>query len=143
MKLLHIVEWNGTMLHSGMKWSCFIWKGVFYEAFWGAAAKYEAQLTLHEAALRAMERSLTASCFFALESRQKNGRDCFNCSENISQPQKGCKLVKNAHRFVKLRKYLCFQHFWKQRQFFYSTERTFSPKQLQNTQVKDDNLRLL
>ncbi|MBQ9087744.1 MAG: hypothetical protein IJY46_03080 [Lentisphaeria bacterium] len=48
--------------------------GVFYEAFCGAAAKYEAQLTLHEAALRAMKRILTASCFFALESRQKNGR---------------------------------------------------------------------
>jgi len=30
--------------------------GVFYEAFCGSAAKYEAQLTLHEAALRAMKR---------------------------------------------------------------------------------------
>ncbi|MBQ9088395.1 MAG: hypothetical protein IJY46_06420, partial [Lentisphaeria bacterium] len=58
--------------------------GVFYEAFCGAAAKYEALCVLHasgvssaqkhEAALRAMKRSLTASCFFALESRQKNGR---------------------------------------------------------------------
>ena len=33
-------------------------------------------------------------------------RGCFNCSENVSQAQNGCKLVKNAHRFVKLRKYL-------------------------------------
>jgi len=65
MKLLHIVElWRNNASSSG----------VFYEAFCGAAAKYEAQLTLHEAALRAMKRSLTASCFFALESRQKNGR---------------------------------------------------------------------
>ena len=39
---------------------------------------------------------------------KKNGRGCFNCSENISQAQNGCELVKNGYRFVKLRKYLCF-----------------------------------
>ena len=37
-------------------------QAFFCEAFCGTAAKYEAQLTLHEAALRAMKRSLTASC---------------------------------------------------------------------------------
>ena len=37
-----------------------------------------------------------------------------------------------GHRFVNLRKYLCFQHFWKQRKFFCSSERTFAPKQMQN-----------
>ena len=36
-------------------------QAFFYEAFCGSAAKYEAQLTLHEAALRAMKQSLTAS----------------------------------------------------------------------------------
>ena len=97
--MLHIVEWNGTMLHSGMKWSCFICQGVLWstdsprdvlqavnshffifssyersECFilwseteqcfiwkgvlWSTASPYEAQLTLHEAALRAMKRSL-------------------------------------------------------------------------------------
>ena len=35
--------------------------GVFYEAFCGNAAKYEAHLAMHEAALRAMKQSLTAS----------------------------------------------------------------------------------
>ena len=35
--------------------------GVFYEAFCGDAAKYEAHLAMHEAALRAMKQSLTAS----------------------------------------------------------------------------------
>ena len=44
-----------------MKWSCFICQGVFYEAFCGDAAKYEAHLAMHEAALRAMKQSLTAS----------------------------------------------------------------------------------
>ncbi len=66
--------------------------GVFYEAFCGDAAKYEAHLAMHEAALRAMKRSLTASCFFA-HSGKKNGRGCFNCSENVSQTEKGCKLI--------------------------------------------------
>ena len=43
----------------------------FYEAFCGIAAKYEAHLAMHEAALRAMKQSLTASFrhFFA----KKNG----------------------------------------------------------------------
>ena len=43
-----------------MKWSCFIVRR-FYEAFCGDAAKYEAHLAMHEAALRAMKQSLTAS----------------------------------------------------------------------------------
>ena len=46
-----IAEWNGAASSSG----------VFYEAFCGSAAKYETQLALHEAALRAMKQSLTAS----------------------------------------------------------------------------------
>ena len=33
---------------------------------------------------------------------QKNGRGCFNCSENISQPQNGCELAENGQYFVKL-----------------------------------------
>ena len=48
---------------------------------------------------------------------QKNGRGCFNCSENISQAQNGCKLMNYAHRFDNSRKYLCFQRFLKQRNF--------------------------
>ena len=27
---------------------------------------------------------------------KKNGRGCFNCSENISQAQNGCELVENG-----------------------------------------------
>ena len=64
MKLLHIVERNETMLHR---------QAFFCEAFCGVAAKYEAQLTLHEAALRAMKRSLTASCFFAHLGKKNGG----------------------------------------------------------------------
>ena len=44
----------------------------------------------------------------------------------------GCKLVKNGHRFVNSRKYLCFAYSLKQRKFFSSIKRTFSPKQTQN-----------
>ena len=36
-------------------------QAFFMKHFGGSAAKYEAQLTLHEAALRAMKQSLTAS----------------------------------------------------------------------------------
>ena len=52
--------------------------GVFYEAFCGDAAKYEAHLAMHEAALRAMKQSLTASFrhFFA----KKNGGERVNFS---------------------------------------------------------------
>ena len=67
-----------------------------------------------------------------IAENKKNGRGCFNCSENISQAQNGCELIENAHRFVILRKYLCFQRFLKQRKIFCSTERTFSPKQTQD-----------
>ena len=28
-----------------------------------------------------------------IERVQKNGRGCFNCSENVSQAQNGCKLI--------------------------------------------------
>ena len=51
------------MLHNEVASS----SGVFYEAFCGDAAKYEAHLAMHEAALRAMIQSLTASFrhFFA------------------------------------------------------------------------------
>ena len=49
-------------------------QAFFYEAFCGSAAKYEAQLTLHEAALRAMKQSLTASFrhFLAKKMAEKN-----------------------------------------------------------------------
>ena len=60
------------MLHSRMKWSCFIVRR-FYEAFCGDAAKYEAHLAMHEAALRAMKQSLTASFrhFFCKKKKKK------------------------------------------------------------------------
>ena len=58
------------------------------------------------------------------ERAKKNGRGCFNCSENISQAQNGCKLVENGYRFAKLRKYLCFCLFMQQRKIFCSNHRT-------------------
>ena len=68
-----IAEWNGLPRRNEMKTGAASSSGVFYEAFCGDAAKYEAQLTLHEAALRAMKQSLTASfrhflqkCFYGI-----------------------------------------------------------------------------
>ena len=55
------------MLHNEVASS----SGVFYEAFCGDAAKYEAHLAMHEAAPRAMKQSLTAS--FAIFLNKKNG----------------------------------------------------------------------
>ena len=60
----------------------------------------------------------------------------------ILSSSNGCELMNYGYRFVNLRKYLCFQRFLEQRKFFYSTERTFSPKQTQNAPKKDTNLRL-
>ena len=82
-RMLHIVEWNGTMLHSGMKWSCFIWKGVL----WSTASPYEAILRIMKHACRRMKRSLrcmkrhcvpwsealTGFMFFCLEIKVKKG----------------------------------------------------------------------
>ena len=48
--------------------------GRFLMKHFALRAKYEAQLALHEAALRAMKRSLTASCFLPIRAK-KNGRD--------------------------------------------------------------------
>ena len=58
--------------------------------------------------------------------------DLVSLIRKILSSSNGCKLIENGYRFVKLRKYLCFAHFLKQRKFFCSTERTFSPKQTQN-----------
>ena len=61
----------------------------------------------------------------------------FRLIRNFLPNSNGCKLVKNAHCFANLRKHLCFCLFIQQRKFFYSTERTFSPKQLQIAPIKD------
>ena len=66
------------MLHNEVASS----SGVFYEAFCGDAAKYEAHLAMHEAALRAMKQSLTASFrhFFAKKMAEREG---FEPSEKL------------------------------------------------------------
>ena len=50
-------------------------QAFFYEAFCGDAAKYEAHLAMHEAALRAMKQSLTASFrhFFGKKMAERAG----------------------------------------------------------------------
>ena len=58
------------MLHNEVASS----SGVFYEAFCGDAAKYEAHLAMHEAALRAMKRSLFRLHVFCLEIKAKKWR---------------------------------------------------------------------
>ena len=90
---------TGAASYCGVKRNNASSSGVSHEAFCGVAAKYEAQLTLHEAALRAMKRSLTASCFFALESRQKNGRPC---SANLENSPK-LKWLQVSEKWLPLR----------------------------------------
>ena len=41
-----------------------------------------------------------------ISDNKKNGRGCFNCSENISQAQISCELIENGYRLTNLRKYL-------------------------------------
>ena len=57
--------------------------------------------------------------------------DHFRLIRKILPSSNGCKLMNYGHRFVKLRKYLCFCYFMQQRKIFCSTERTFAPKQTQ------------
>ena len=58
------------MLHNEVASS----SGVFYEAFCGDAAKYEAHLAMHEAAPRAMKQSLTASFAIFCKKMAERGR---------------------------------------------------------------------
>ena len=95
----------------------------------------------HEAHLRCTKRSLTASFFFALESRQKNGRPFLLKLEN-SLKLKRLQVNELWSSLRYLAKTSLFSAFWKQRKFFCSPERTFSPKQTQNPLKKDSNLRL-
>ena len=81
-RMLHIVEWNGTMLHSGMKWSCFIWKGVL----WSTASPYEAILRIMKHACRRMKRSLfRLHVFFCPKFGQKKWGVSFCFSTSTSQ----------------------------------------------------------
>ena len=57
--------------------------------------------------------------------------DLVSLIRKILSSSNGCELIENGHRFVKLRKYLCFCLFMQQRKIFSSTERTFAPKQTQ------------
>ena len=94
-RMLHIVEWNGTMLHSGMKWSCFIWKGVLWSTLclarlrrvkhtkvWSAAYAAWSGTACHEA------KPFQASCFFCPEFGQKKwgGRPDLNRRPPGPQP---------------------------------------------------------
>ena len=67
--------------------------------------------------------------------------DHFCLNWKILPSSNDCKLIYHGHRFVKLRKYLCFCLFMQQRKIFCSTERIFSPEQLQIAPKKDVNLR--
>ena len=103
-----------------MKHGCAVWSGT------STFAKATADKACHEA------KPFQASCFFCLGIKAKKMVDHFRLIQKILSSSNGCELIENGHRFVNLRKHLCFQRFWKQRKFFYSTERTFSPKQTQN-----------
>ena len=106
-----------TMLHrqAFMKHGCAVWSGTL----------------CHEAHLRCMKRSLTASCFFCLGIKAKKMVDLVSLIRKILSSSNGFELIENGQYFVRLRKYLCFHRFWKQRILFCSTERTFSTKQTQ------------
>ena len=125
--------------HGVMKWrrkQCFIVR-LFYEARlrrmkrhvvpWSAPAVHEAKPD--------------GFIFFALESRQKNGRPFLLKLEN-SLKLKRLRIYIKWSSLRYLAKTSLFSAFWKQRKFFCSPERTFSPKQTQNPLKKDSNLRL-
>ena len=75
--------------------------------------------------------------------RTKKMVDHFLLIRNILPGSNGCKLMKNGHRFVNSRKYLCFCLFMQQRKIFSLNKTTAIPKQLQNAPKKDSKKRLL
>ena len=83
-----IAEWNGLPRRNEMKTGAASSSGVFYEAFCGDAAKYEAHLAMHEAALRAMKQSLTASFAIFCQFGQKKWRRGREFSTSHCQAQK-------------------------------------------------------
>ena len=69
--------------------------------------------------------------------------DHFRLIQKILPSSNGCKLMKNGHRFVISRKYLCFCLFMQQRKIFSLNKTIAIPKQLQNAPKKDSKKRLL
>ena len=113
---------------------CQVWQGLYRIC--------EARLSAHEAALRAMkQKPCQASCFFAHWGKKMV--DHFRLIRKILPSSNGCKLMNYGHCLVRLRKYLCFAHFLKQRKFFCSNKTTAIPKQTQNAPKKDSKKRLL
>ena len=88
-----------------------------------------------------MKRSLTASFFLPKNLGKKNGRPFLLKLEN-SLKLKRLQVNELWSSLRYLAKTSLFSAFWKQRKFFCSPERTFSPKQTQNPLKKDSNLRL-
>ena len=145
-----IAEWNGLPRRNEMKtgaasavyalWAapCQVWKGEYMKrtcGAWSTAAPYEAALPPSprlRRTRRAMKRSLFRLHVFLPWNQGKKMVDHFRLIRNFLSSSNGCKLIKNAYRFVISRKYLCFCLFMQRRKIFYSTERTFSPKQTQN-----------
>ena len=83
-----IAEWNEAASYCGaVAKQCFIvrllWSTLCLARLWRVKhTKVWSGTLCHEAHLRCTKRSLTASCFFALKSRQKNGRPFLLNSEN-------------------------------------------------------------
>ena len=167
-----------------MEWSCFIWKGGFYEArlasfgikatcrrlseaqiksntiitcdsektsqanemsdftseqserlhkqvFWSLVKMWRKPLVLSEELLlhKSVKRRLASSLTIFL---QKKMVDHFYLIRKILPSSNGCKLMNYGHRFVNLRKYLCFylekNFLLKQKDFFSETNAKCSEK---------------
>ena len=122
-----------------MKWrrkQCFI-----VRLLWSTAAPYEAARCAMKRTCGVWSEAWRLHIFLPWNQGKKMV-DLVSLIRKILPSSNGCKLIKNGYRFVKLRKYLYFQHFWKQRKFFCLTKTTSIPKQLQNVPKKDGNLRL-
>ena len=92
-----LIIWAKRMLHSWMKWSCFIlWSGsgtmLHRQAFMKHGFAVWSGTLCHEAHLRCMKRSLTASFFLPL----KKGKKMVEDFSNRKTPNAKSAILKNA-----------------------------------------------
>ena len=88
-----IIRSKSGVLHSGMKWSCFIlWNDsgtmLHRQAFMKHGFAVWSGTLCHEAHLRCMKRSLTASCFFAHLGKKMVGAEGIEPSTFCSQSRR-------------------------------------------------------
>ena len=142
----YIIRSVSEVLHIGMKWRCFIlWSFsetmLHRQAFMKHGFAVWSGTLCHEAHLRCMKRSLTASCFFALFQGKKNGRP-FSLNSEFSLKLKRLQVNKSWSLFRQLAKISLFSAFFETEKNFLLNQKDFFSETTAKCTETQLNLRL-